>query len=305
MIDGIRRRLRVLRARFGPWVDREMALIDQAYRRELDRPLDPVGAESWERRLRAGEVVSADATAFVRASPEYLLGPGGLLHQLHEARRQWVARLDPFDTILDIGGSSPDCPDGALIELGYGHRPRELHIVDRPEDEQFHGRPRYDQREDRRTDWGVVAFHHGRAEEVGEFGELADRTFDCVFMGQTIEHIEVDALPEVLSFVRTHLAPGGRFVFDTPNRDLTRLLMSDAAMLSADHTHEYTPAEMDEVLSANGFAVTKTTGILPMPGSAARGTFDVTETETGEPLVDDPSASFVFAFECTPVEGGS
>ncbi len=212
---------------------------------------------------------------------------------------QWAAALDAFDCILDIGGSSPNCPDGALIELGYSHRPSELHILDRPEDEQFHGRPNYAQSRGRVTEWGTISFHHGLAENITKIDALTERSFDCVFMGQTIEHIEVDRLPLVLGYVRRHLRPGGRLIFDTPNRDLTRLVVGEA-MLSDDHTYEYTPVEMVEVMGANGFDVIRQLGILPMPQSAASGEFDWRESETPDPIVADPADCFVFAFECAP-----
>ena len=51
-------------------------------------------------------------------------------------------------------------------------------------------------------EWGSVHYLHGSAEEITSFTEIADRRFDLVFMGQTIEHIEVDALPGVLAFIR-------------------------------------------------------------------------------------------------------
>jgi hypothetical protein len=279
-------------------VDEEMALVEAAYLVELGRPIDPSGEASWRGRIATREVVGADAVDQLRMSAEYLLGRTGFYPALHEARMAWVATLAPFDTILDIGGSSPSCPDGALIELGYPHRPREIHILDRPEDDQFHGRPSYDQSHDRVNEWGTVSYHHGRAEDITRIDALRDRTFACVFMGQTIEHIEVSRLPEILGYIRDHLAPGGRLILDTPNRDLTRLVVGDG-VLTHDHTHEYTPEELAGVLVEHGFRVVRALGIAPMPQSATTWTFDPHEIQAGDAMADDPTESFVFALECT------
>lgn len=295
-------------ARYGPalalrWprVQREMELVERAYGSELGRTIDRIAEWSWRLRIASGRVHGCDAVDELRTSAEYLLGRTGFYNNLHRARMHWAAGLAAFDCILDIGGSSPSDPNGALIELGYSHKPTALHILDRPEDDQFHGRPSYSQSEDRVTEWGTISFHHGLAENVTDIDALGELSFDCVFMGQTIEHIEVDKLPLVLDFVRRHLRPGGRFIFDTPNRHITRLVVGDA-MLSSDHTHEYTPVESVELMRSNGFDVVGQLGLVPMPLSASSGEFHWDESETSEPVVDDPTDCFVFAFECVAVE---
>jgi SAM-dependent methyltransferase len=44
-----------------------------------------------------------------------------------------------------------------------------------------------------------------------------DRTFDCVFAFEVVEHIGVDELPGWLARLGELLAPGGRLVLSTPN----------------------------------------------------------------------------------------
>ena len=61
--------------------------------------------------------------------------------------------MEFFDTILDIGGSSPNIETGALIELGYLHRPKKLIIFDLLPDEQYWGAPKYNQQK--------IIFFHG------------------------------------------------------------------------------------------------------------------------------------------------
>ena len=58
-----------------------------------------------------------------------------------------ASRVDETSTkgssILDIGGSSPNIDQGALIELGYPHRPKQLFIFDLPPEEQYWGKPKF------------------------------------------------------------------------------------------------------------------------------------------------------------------
>jgi len=44
-----------------------------------------------------------------------------------------------------------------------------------------------------------------------------DRTFDCVFAFEVVEHIGVEELPGWLARLAELLAPGGRLVLSTPN----------------------------------------------------------------------------------------
>ena len=59
---------------------------------------------------------------------------------VHLARVEWTKHLPKGTSILDIGGSSPNIDQGALIELGYPHRPKQLFIVDLPPEEQYWGK---------------------------------------------------------------------------------------------------------------------------------------------------------------------
>ena len=279
-------------------------IIDLAYVLLLRRVPDPVGRAHWSGEIAAGRLSADDLVEALLDSPEYRMRRRAPLHSvLHRARQIWCGSLPPFETVLDIGGSSLKDERGALIELGYPHRPREILVFDLPPDEQYWGRPSY--RQDRpyrrfnwRTfNWGTVRYIHGRAERIAEAGELAGRRFGAVYMGQTIEHIEKDALPEVLAWIADHLEEGGRLIFDTPNRAITRLQSPDA-FIDPDHKHEYTPEEMAGVVERAGFAVDKRTGLCDMPGSLAQGIFNPLEVYDSELVNDRPETSYLFAFEC-------
>lgn len=272
-----------------------MAEVDAIYVEILDRHVDEAGAAHYRSRIANRLVRPENIRATLRESPEFLLNKSGFYHRLHASRSAWCRELPAWDTILDIGGSSPTHELGALLELGYPHCPSELHILDRPEDDQFHGRPNYDQRVVRVRDWGTVTFHHGDAGRLDAVPELGGRTFDAVFMGQVIEHIPPDELPGMLDQIRSHLTPGGSFIVDTPNRSLTSIVMGDA-FLTEDHTREYRPTELADIVAGHGFTVEKTTGIHPMPNTRSTGRFD--PHESGDPHESRPEDCFCFALHC-------
>jgi len=276
-------------------VEHLMAEVDAIYVEILDRHVDDVGAAHYRTQIANRHVRPDDIRSTLRTSPEFLLNKSGFYHRLHASRAAWCGGLPAWDTILDIGGSSPTHELGALLELGYPHLPSELHILDRPEDDQFHGRPSYDQRIVRTRDWGTVTFHHGDAGHLDQVPELGGRLFDAVFMGQVIEHIPPDELPGMLDQIRSHLVPGGSFVFDTPNRSLTGIVMGDE-FLTEDHTREYQPSELAHIVDRHGFTVEKTVGIHPMPATRSTGHFDPYEVaDDSDPRPED---CFCFAVHC-------
>jgi len=279
----------------GDEVDTAMITVDDAYLSILGRHVDPDGAATFRDMIAHRRIAAHEVPDVLRHSPEFLLNRSGFYHRLHASRSSWCAGLPAWETILDIGGSSPTHELGALLELGYPHHPRELHILDRPEDDQFHGRPTYDQRVIRERDWGTVTFHHGDAGHLDEVPELGDLSFDAVFMGQVIEHIAPDELPGMLGQIRTHLNPGGSFVLDTPNRALTRIVMGDE-LLTADHTREYLPGELAAIIDDSGFIIDDVVGIHPMSQSRRTGAFD--PYETTDPGPADPDDCFCFALHC-------
>lgn len=271
-----------------------------AYRVLLGREIDPEGLNNCRHLIKAGQFEEKALVRMMIQSPEFQqrqkegLAFGELLH---EARKQWCASLPGFERVLDIGGSSPTMPEGALIELGYRHRPKSISILDLPPEEQYWGKPVYEQGERRLFDWGVVSYIHCGAEKVQQCDELQEKTFGMVYLGQAIEHIEADALPGVLSWSREHLEPEGRLIFDTPNRALTRVQLPDR-YIDPDHKYEYEPGEMAEVLAHAGFEVVNSWGLLAMPTTLSSGQFEPEEAYRGELLNRQPESSYVFAMEC-------
>ena len=277
-------------------VERLMAEVDAAYVEILERHLDDVGAAHYRRLIADRRLEPNDLRAVLLSSPEFLLNRSGFYHRLHASRSAWCADLPAWGTILDIGGSSPTHELGALLELGYSHLPSELHILDRPEDDQFHGRPSYDQRVVRTRDWGTVTFPPGDARHLDQVPELGGRRFDAIFMGQVIEHLPPHRPPGTPPHIPPHLPARSLVVFDTPNRALTKIVMGDD-FLTEDHTREYEPGELAAIVRRHGFAIDKITGIHPMPNSLSTRRFDPDEQPA---TVGDakPEECFCFAIHC-------
>jgi SAM-dependent methyltransferase len=276
----------------GVEIEADLARIDAAFQKLLGRALDSTSEDHFRQVLQHRHLSADQIIESVAFSPERILRQTDLLNWLHRGREAWAASLPAWSRILDIGGSSPTTPEGALIELGYRHRPQRLDILDRPIDDQFHGRPTYDQ-VDTRFPWGEVRYHHGHAEQIDEIERLNDAWFDAVFMGQTIEHIELEHLDSVLGFIGEHLTADGVLVFDTPNRSVAADIFG-TQFIAADHTHEFDVAEMVEIVERNGFRVTQEWGIL----ASSERPFNPFRPETISLVSDTSRDAFVFALAC-------
>lgn len=271
--------------------------VRMAYKVLLRREIDPSGLQAWRHEIAVGRFQQQNVINTLLGSEEYLVRFGiDLIGIAHRSRQAWIATLPPYEHMLDIGGSSPDRPEGALFVLGYPHRPRMLDIVDLPPDEQYWGKPKFDQTVPQRFEWGEVNYHHARAERIGDLASLRSKSYDAVFLGQAIEHIYPEALPTVLAWVRDHLKPNGRLVFDTPNRLLTKIQCPNS-LIDPDHKYEYTPAEMEAVLTEAGFRVTRRVGMVHLPRQAANGIYDPREFAEAPLLSEDVDACYLFAFE--------
>lgn len=271
--------------------------VRMAYLVLLRRHVDPHGLRTWRDYIEKGRFDQQYVVDAILQSEEYLTRFGvNLINVIHRSRQEWIKTVPPFESILDIGGSSPTEPAGALIQLGYLHRPKRIDILDLPPDKQYWGKPQYDQSRSTRFDWGEVTYFHGSGEGVADVVALQGRTYDCVFLGQAIEHIHAESLPGTLEWALRHLSPQGRLVFDTPNRLLTKIQCPDS-LIDPDHKYEYTPAEMESVVSACGFQVVKKVGMVHLPVQAASGMYDPREFADAPLLSEDVDACYLFAFE--------
>ncbi len=266
----------------------------------LQRNIDPVGLVYWRKVIENNAFNKKELVDTIYNSPEFrMLHKTSFPGMVHLGRVQWIKTLDYYETIFDIGGSSPNLDLGAMIELGYPHRPKEILIFDLPEDQQYWKiKPKYPQDRDYIFNWGVLKYEHGRIETIDTYKNLANTSYDMIFMGQTIEHIYQDKLPNVLRWIRAHLKPNGKFIFDTPNREITKIQIPNN-WIDEDHKYEYTPEEMESLLNREGLKVIKKTGILNMPGTHISKNFNPLEVYETEILNNSPETSYLFAFECS------
>lgn len=271
--------------------------VRMAYFVILRREVDPVGLAMWRDSMARGMFSHGGVVDGLLGSDEYQRQFGPHVNQrLHAATQAWIKTLPAFNSLLDIGGSSPTRAEGALIQMGYPHRPHVLDILDLPPDRQNHGQPLFDQSIPNRFDWGTVTYFHGCAEDVAVTQGLQEKSYDAVFMGQAVEHIRPEALPAILEWIRAHLAPDGRLIMDTPNRILTRI-QCPTWFIHPDHKLEYEPAQLAYVLMQNGFEVTKQVGLVHLPAIAGSGNYDAREFANAALLHDEADSCYLFALE--------
>lgn len=274
-----------------------MQIAEMMYRLVFNRNIDQLGTEKCQERITKGTFSIWGLLLRMMKSEEYRKPyrrptPS---KRLHSARMAWVSQIPAARRILDIGGSSPAVPEGALIELGYAHRPEKLIIFDKPPAEQYWGKPGYSQDNERTFPWGQVQYIHGYAEDILQNAELSDQKFDMIFMGQVVEHIYEDKLPAVLDWIRDHLTEHGAFFFDTPNRLLTRYETGNDNYIDPDHKKEYTPGEFAALLKVAGFTTIASWGILDMPHVIENQHIDVQDFYDGELLTPSPDNAYCFA----------
>lgn len=300
--DSISRheRVRRLYALLKTCKNEQLKPIEQAqimYRMVFNRSIDDFGMQVIQARIQAGKFSKLGLLLRMLKSPEFRQPYRRIkpIQRLHTARSEWVKQLPSADRVLDIGGSSPTVPEGALIELGYQHKPKELTIFDKPPEQQYWGAPNYSQGEKRVFPWGTVQYMHGYAEDIFDNKVLASQTFDMIFMGQVVEHIQVEKLPALLVWIRDHLNPGGHFYCDTPNRLITKYETGDDSYIDPDHKKEYTPVELMALFNEAGFMEVQSQGILEMPNVQSAHKLDVSDYYDGQLLCAQAERAYCFA----------
>lgn len=272
--------------------------LELAYIVLLQRKIDTVGQSYWSQKIIDGSFDYKNLLDTLIESPEYIMHykePFSMV--LHRARQTWIRTLPLFDLILDIGGSSPNIEMGAMIELGYSHQSKKITILDLPPEEQYWGKPKYNQESQYNFSWGTVEYVYGKAESIHSIEALVNRKFECVFMGQTIEHIKREAIDDLFLWISEHLLPEGKLIFDTPNRKITQI-QDPNKLIDQDHKYEYNPLEMKGLLEKHGYKVINQWGLLDMPQTYKNRIFNPLEVYETEILNQHPETSYCFAFEC-------
>ncbi len=156
--------------------------------------------------------------------------------KLLEVYAPYLRQTRPDDRVLEIG-----CGLGTQARL-FAERCRSYAGVDISEEVLTH---RFDMPEN------VLL----RVADAVNLFSFADDSFDMVMSSQLIEHLHPDDVHLHLAEVARVLAPGGRYVFETPNRvtgphDVSRHFDDVATCF---HLREYTNGEMLSMLREAGF----------------------------------------------------
>jgi SAM-dependent methyltransferase len=218
--------------------------------------------------------------------------PTNPLLALHESRVQLVQRLLPAaEVVVDLGGAAHDCPEGALLAMGYPHSPAEVMIIDLPPDRRMEGADGAERAREWVTSQGCRVRYVYQSMAVS--WPIADCSVDLVWSGESIEHVSEAEADFVCRQAYRVLKEGGHFCLDTPNAALTRLQSPDE-FIHPEHQVEYSVEELWRKVERWGFAVVESAGICPMPRSLREGVFDEAEMVHSIGLSDVPEEGYMF-----------
>jgi ubiquinone/menaquinone biosynthesis C-methylase UbiE len=205
----------------------------------------------------------------------------------------FVRSLPPAAHILDLGGTALGSDQGALVVMGYPYRFDELVVVDLPSE---HRNELYQEDVEHhvtKTALGPVRY---RYHSMADLSTYKDGTFDLVYSGQSIEHVEVQEADTVLAEAARVLRPGGYLALDTPNGAVCRLQQPE--FIDPDHKYEYTHAEMVEKLTRAGFDICEAKGLNHAGTSVSRGSFSMAEVATARGLFADIERCYLLSYLC-------
>jgi SAM-dependent methyltransferase len=284
----------------------EPDLIAEIYRGILGREPDPAGAALWTERLRKGSV--ATVLKGMMGSDEFrrnyvyrqlqmedgrLLGTFSNLMSsaiwnapIHTLRCHLVQEFLPkARRVLDLGGASAE-PEGALLNMGY-RGAQEIVIVDLPPDVRF--KKAVETNKSTTYDGTAVnyAYH-----SMAELSHYPDASFDLVWSGQTMEHIQREEGGAVMREVGRILKPGGVFALDTPNRTATGM-WTIRPFIHAEHKYEYRYEEFVDAMASSGLELVMSKGLVDLSRSLESGYLIPDEFHRGE-INDHPERSFIF-----------
>lgn len=286
------------RAGARPWALDHEAFLAAAYEVLLGRALDESGRRHFLAALQRGQISPLAALDSISNSAEFKRRYGMPIRPLdavHQARMLlFQTRLPAAETIVDLGGAAHNEPRGALLMMGYPHRPRSITILDLPPDDRIGGAEAAEASQELITAEGIAVRYLYRS--MADLDPIADGSTDLVVSGESIEHISEAEAEQVCDQAFRILRPGGAFCLDTPNAHLTRIQSPDR-LIHPEHQKEYYPAEIRAKLERRGFRIVDAAGICPMPESIRSGVFDFAEMTRNVALSNDPDEGYMFFFK--------
>ncbi len=289
---------RMAALRQSRWADDEF-FVRTAYDFLLKRKPDREGLDHYLDLLKRGAMTRNQVLNALLGSEEYRLVYGQEvqpLDALHTARMKLVREcLPPARTIVDLGGaSSADQPEGALLVMGYPHRPCEVFVIDLPPAERLAGTRGAESAPAYATRDGATV--HYVYQSMAQPLPFEDESVDMVFAGQSIEHVSEAEADLICRECLRILKPGGHFCLDTPNGALTRIQSPDEN-IHPEHRKEYRVPELRARLEGAGFEIVAGIGICPMPETLATGQFNFDELVAKRGLSDRPEEGYLFFFD--------
>ena len=215
----------------------------------------------------------------------------------HQARLKLVqSDLPAAEYVIDLGGASSNYQAGDLMLMGYPHQPQQIDIIDlNPAVLVNQSNPQQITTQD-----GIKVNYIRRS--MTDFSGFKDNTVDLVWSGQSIEHITELEAEAVIQEIFRVLKPGGSFCLDTPNRQLTKLLLRGTGFVHPEHKIEYYPQELAAKIQQQGFLIEKNWAVSPMPYSLSSQKFSKLELMDSVGLGDNPDEGFSFFLCCRKLE---
>lgn len=286
-----RLRRAVMSAPFAELADEDV--IRLAYNVVLDREPDEPAWAFYLEALGTQRLTPRELVDRLRTSDEYRartpIGGTTLLESLHLSRCEFIIGLPPARKIVDLGGAHTANPWGAMVLLGYPYDFDELVIVDLPADDR-HELYQSDVWGDTLTPRGLVRYEY---RSMADLSFAADGSTDLIYSGQSIEHVTPDDARKVVHEAFRILRPGGHFALDTPNAPICRL--HSPGFIDPDHKHEYTLAELVDLLEEGGFDVTERKGLNLATRSRRDGVFDTGEIAANHGVYADAESCYLLA----------
>lgn len=269
--------------------------LTAAYRTLLLREPDTDACNHYLPLLEQQQISRRKVLADLVAAPEYQLVAGLPMHPIEAAHRSRIALISQVlpaaEEIVDLGGAAGDVAEGALLFMGYPHKPRSVTIVDLPPTDRIGNQ------------WSDAFFNEtvvvGPTEvrylyrSMTDLADLPDSSADLIVSGESIEHISETDGDLVCREAYRILRPGGSFCLDTPNARLTRLQSPDE-FIHPEHKKEYYVHELRDKLLAHGFEIADQRAVCPMPRSRREGRFDLREMVEHVGISDDPEDGYMF-----------
>jgi len=273
--------------------------LDAVYGLLLHRKADPAGVASYLPGLEDGSMSAPRLAEWILASSEWWTAVTfeELAPSLHFSRSVFVRSLPRAPRILDLGGTALGSDQGALVVMGYPYPFEELVVVDLPSERRNEIYQEAVEHHVTQTALGPVRY---RYHSMADLSSYDDGTFDLVYSGQSIEHVEAHEADAVLAEAARVLRPGGYLALDTPNGAVCRLQQSH--FIDPDHKYEYTHAEMTDKLTRAGFEICEAKGLNYAGPSMARGSFSMAEVATARGLFADIERCYLLSYLCRKPE---